>query len=465
MSSEFRVHFPLSVLKSDQSLLDPNNTETVWEYYLLENLSCGLVRDSKASPSGYEGCIAERFYQESPEKWTFQLRSLYWSDGSKVLESEIKFWIDSLRSEEKRHIKILKHALSVVYEEEERLLKLHFPFPVGNEVIHEFSLADAGFFPKDFKSHGWGKTIGPYVVTEWSSERLNLRLKANPYSPLFRKEMPDSVELFLLNDLKERALLFSRIPVDVLPVSPLAAPSVVNEVIKNVPRIYECHPSQILFFYFNFGSNEARSIEVRNLFTYAIKKAQENNRLHQSYSYSAESQMIPEGFQGRLPSVHFGYEPSVGLLKKIKVNILNSFKEFGPLLDNLKNAFSEMGIVVEFTFSNSPNFNQGEIAAAYMFVGNPLDSSGSWSFLTGAPHGVLSPWVSEFKNEYERAFKHGSIESRKDQLLLLHQKVLEQKLAVPFLIGKQRYFLSDRVNAERWNAFDSRLRLYDLDVR
>lgn len=465
MQSEIRVFFSLNLLKTDQSLLDPDNTETVWEYYLLENLSCGLIRDSKTSGSGYEGCIAEKFYQDSPKDWVFHLRNLKWSDGSEVSQAEIQAWIDSLRSANKRHIKFLKLAESVHYDANKRLLKIRFPFPVGTEVIHELSLADATLVPTDFKSQGWARTVGPYSVLQWNPQAWSLILKANPLSPLYREGMPEQVELSFLPDPKEREQLFSRIPVDVAPVTPLSTPDAVKALLPRVSQIFEGHPNQIYFFYFNSESPEARSLEVRELFSRAIRKAQEDTSLLARYSLAPQTQMIPEGFQGRLPSFDYGSAKNATGLSKIKIKFGSPIKNFGPLLESLKNAFLELGVEAEFVFSDSAKFEQGEIASSHIFVGNQLDPSGSWAFLAGPPHGVLSPWVAEFKDEYENAFNIGQNESRKEKFLALHKKILDKRLAIPFFVGRQRYFLSDRVDARRWNAFDSRLRLYELELK
>ena len=49
-----------------------------------------------------------------------------------------------------------------------------------------------------------------------------------------------------------------------------------------------------------------------------------------------------------------------------------------------------------------------------------------------------------------------------ENLIKLHKKILESYIAVPVMIGKQKYFLSDQINVSRWNRFDSRLRIYEI---
>ncbi|MBI4925722.1 MAG: hypothetical protein HY843_07340 [Bdellovibrio sp.] len=75
--------FPFGVLKKDATLLDLSNTETTYEYYLLENLSMGLIRDDVREPSGYASAIAESWKQKNSKTWQFKIKSpLFWSDGS-----------------------------------------------------------------------------------------------------------------------------------------------------------------------------------------------------------------------------------------------------------------------------------------------------------------------------------------------------------------------------------------------
>jgi len=58
MENPVKVLFPTKFLIPSNALLNPHNTETIWEYYLLENLSCGLVLDDSRSPDGFRGCLS-----------------------------------------------------------------------------------------------------------------------------------------------------------------------------------------------------------------------------------------------------------------------------------------------------------------------------------------------------------------------------------------------------------------------
>ena len=66
--------FPVGTLKPDGTLLDPANTDSVWHYYLLENLAVGLVRDDVRAPTGFQGVLVSGWAQSSPTQWRFELR-------------------------------------------------------------------------------------------------------------------------------------------------------------------------------------------------------------------------------------------------------------------------------------------------------------------------------------------------------------------------------------------------------
>ena len=71
---ELKVIAPLQVFAGADKLLDPHNLQYVFEYYLLENLSVGLVRDNPKVAGGFEGILARSFRQLSPRVWRFHLR-------------------------------------------------------------------------------------------------------------------------------------------------------------------------------------------------------------------------------------------------------------------------------------------------------------------------------------------------------------------------------------------------------
>jgi len=120
---------------------------------------------------------------------------------------------------------------------------------------------------------------------------------------------------------------------------------------------------------------------------------------------------------------------------------------------------------LHIVYSDSNELAATSLLGIFNFVGNQLDPSGSWSFLFSKPHGVLSNWEPEVRAEFKAANQESTGMEKEQNLEKLHFKVLSQFIAVPIYVGSNRYFLSERVDASKWNKFDSRLRLYQLRIR
>lgn len=475
------VVFPVALLKPNISLLDPENTETVWEYYLLENLSCGLIRDSQSSADGYDGCIAERFYQESPSTWVFHLRQLIWSDGTEVSLTEIKSWISNFRSNPHRHIRFLKLVKTVEYDETSGILRLTFQFPMDNSILHELSLADSGLMPISYKTKGWGRTVGPFKVESWEPSQGVLKLSANSFSPLFRNEMPQSVTLQNVKSVEEKAQLFSKISMDIVPATALTDPKLLAIFKETSSQQVDAHPSSILFLHFNYLNPDAKVLDFRLKIMKAIQRIRPQIELLSSKDFPlhAETQMVPLGFSGRLTSSHSSsHAIEIGLdyqnqikkasddvLQFIKIRLPEGLRVYPDLVSAFSRCLLEGGFQVSFDFNDNSNQPVDEIGRVYGFVGNQLDSSGSWSFLLAPPKGPLSPWLPELKDVFDQVFAANNWAKRREASEALHQTLLENAIAIPLLVGQHRYFLSARVDASRWNPLDSRLRLYELGWR
>ncbi len=459
-----KILFPVVLLKETPALLDPDNTETIWEYYLLENISCGLVRDSKFSATGYEGCLADRFYQEDPKTWVFHLPQRKWSDGTPVTSEEILGWIESLRTGSKRHIKYLSLADKVTFLEAERVLKIHFPIEMDTTILHELSLADSGLFPSNYKTVGWSKTVGPYFVESWNYAERALLLSANKLSPLFNDEMPMSAVLTQLKDPSLRNQIFKTIHFDVVPIVAAASLKNTKMVLPNARQIWSSHPMSITFFHFNSQDKQALDINNRQIFASAIKEIRDYVSVltDPDNSLFLEDQMIPKGFNGRL-----NVTPNVKPLKAIstliiKIRLGANFKEMPKLTEKMQQIFLDHDIKAEFEYTDRLTFNNDEFAGVYSFLGNQQDASGSWSFLASPPFGQLSTWSVNFQKEYDQVFNAVDLKNRQQHLLNLHETILRKIIAIPFMTGTQRYLLSENIDASNWNQFDARIRIYDL---
>lgn len=469
-NANFKAAYFLRHLRSGAELLDPQNTDTVWEYYLLENLSCGLIRDSKTSPSGYEGCIAERFYQTDPQTWVFKIRSLNWSDGTLVSKQELVTWISRLKTNKSRHVQFFRKADEISFDETSRELRIHFSIPDAGMVLHELSLADSGLLPTDFKTLGWKKTIGPYTVSRWDKSSNQLILTSNKHSPLYSLDMPQVIELADLIDQDVRPFLFKTIDVDFVPLGAMADPARIKELLPNAPQVYVCHPTMILFFLISNQNPLAKNLSAREAFANIIRNAQTNfdSNLDYQSTLKVETQMIPEGFDGRLsnaPNINPDNILALGN-HKLKIRLTPAFENQKNLLTNLKSSFGKAGITLEINFSDSSSApSKDEFAVISAFVGNQLDPSGSWSFLIYSAEGALHPWLKNLKERFKLPAAHPSNNEKQSFFMDLHREVLTNFFAVPYLVGAQRYLLSSRVDTARWNRFDSRARFYELRIK
>ncbi len=469
-SSNLSALYPISLLRDTQDLFDPQNTESTWEYYLLENLSCGLVRDSKDSATGYVGCLAESFYQTNQNTWVFKLRNLKWSDGSSVTNKEIESWISRIRHQDSRHIQFFKKVETVSYNETNRELQIQFSMPVGNQILHELSLADAGLFPTDYKINGWQKTIGPFFVKSWKKLGNQLILSANRHSSLYHVDMPHEVELKQLLDPSQRPELFKSIKIDFAPLNPMTIPDVTNQLTKNAPNIYLCHPTLILYFSLNSQNPLAKNHSARANFSQLVDQVKEEFSRSKSKTdtFEPETQMIPSGFQGRLKETTSKNQevPKTLSRQKLKIRFFKGFNEHSHLYSLFTTTFRKANVDVEYIFSDDePSSKSEEFATLLPFMGNQKDPSGSWSFLLFSPEGPIHPWLPEIKANLEKLPKEETDETSATYFQNIHREVLEKNYVVPFLVGSQRYLLSDRVDASGWNRFDSRVRFYELKMK
>lgn len=462
MHQPIKILFPLTMLRPGQDLLDPQNTETIWEYYLLENISCGLVRDSQNSPTGYEGCIADRFYQENPQTWVFVLRNLCWSDGSKVTDRQIVKWMQNLANKDKRHIQFLKHAQDISYDEKSRVLRIKFPFETDKTILHELSLADAGLFPDEYEVNGWSKTVGPYSVEKWDFKQNILRLKLNNFSPLVNETSPVEAELFRLTDPSQRKEVFRNLQADVVPMSATYNPKSFAEVLPNAPQIFEGFPTAISYFVLNHDCPDALQMKNREIFAEVVSsfKGKIQDTTREMSTLSPEDQMIPNGFNGRIESLKISTKSGDTEMKKIFIMMPTAFKEMDSFVSALQFEFSKRDVNLEIDFADDSDLSPKHFAKLTSFIGNQLDATGSWAFLANPQTGILKKWYNLYEEDYKNVYNLKNISKKDENLKRLHSKVLNTKIAIPVMIGSQKYLISNRVNVDAWNKFDSRLRIY-----
>ena len=397
------------------------------------------------------------------------MRNLKWSNGSEITEEQIYAWINRLRNSEARHIQLFKLSEKVSYSNISKILKIDFPFPVDSAVLHELSLADAGLFPDEYETAGWTVTAGPYYVEKWDFEQNKLILTANKFSPFYNENMPQRAELFRILKSGDRQHLFANIAVDVIALGAPVSPKTTAAVIANAPASFESHPMAISFFYFNKSNKMAQSKNNRELFSYIISSLRDkiSQLAIDPTKPQAEQQLIPEGFQGRLQnySASFNKVNKNFTNKNVKtwsLRLLPIFKDMDILTSAMISEFSKHGIQLILDFTNDTGPSDKYFASFTSFLGNQLDATGSWSFLAAPKTGLLHEWYETYKTAYDLVYKNTNLKSREELLYQLHKTILDEFLAVPLMIGRQKYLLSQRVDVDRWNTFDARLRIYEI---
>lgn len=452
-----RVGYPLAVLRQDQKLLDPDNTEYVYQFYLLENLAAGLVRDSSRAPLGYEPCLARSWERLSPSRWAFDLKpGLAWSDGSPIEPAAVAAHLEALAKGRSRHVVYLK-ALRRVTVEGQRLI-LDFAKPVNDGIIHELSLADAALLHPGNRDGAWTVTSGAFSVVSYEPGK-RLLLRRNAHYPR-AVEYPDKVELldFTMDSIGR---FFDAVEVDVLKVPAPAFRAGSKEVLARAPRTMRGYPTWIYFFHFNVRKPLWREEAARREFARVVDEALSGLSID---GLQRERQMVPAGFSGRLEQEPSGEAAPSGLLagKKIKISLLPAFAESSSLRDALQKAFEKAGASVEFTESRSLGPSDDADAQLVQFSGNQRDAMGSWQFMFSPEHGDLAPLRPEVEPFFDQVMSADGKEAREAALRRLHAHVLERVYVVPLFIEPDIIASSRRVDLSRLNPFDMRLRFHEV---
>lgn len=471
MSGIIKVNFPLNALKQNEGLIDLQDLNTIWEYYIAENLSCGLVRDSLNNSSGYEGCIAKNFFQPNENSWQFDLEKIKWSDGTFVSPSDIEGWIKNIFEKKYRHLGIKKEMKDYTYDSSANSLLIVFNKKVGTEILHELSLADASFVSSDPKSKSWNKTIGPFYVESWDWENGSLILNKNDYFINKNSNFPSRViiankkfELFEQSDFLAEFDLF--------PISIFFKKDSLEKIRKNGSKLFISNPVASCYFSFNRLNISSERQSTRNQFHEAIQqfKSSFDIQKHSEKNFSNEEQVIPEGFQGRINHYKIDLNKSSSNTEeslKIKIQVHPYFKEIIDFEKKLKSSLLDNGFEVEIIFMKNPHViaDHDVFAAMNSFLGNQMDVSGSWEFLLGSEKSPLGQWRYLVQKEYDEAFKATGKIEREKAFQTLHKKVLDENIAIPLFVGSQKYYVSDRIDVSAWSKLDARMRFYQIKMK
>ena len=446
--------------------LDSTNLQNVSDYYLLENLSIGLLRDDPADENEYEPALAQSWKEIDSKTWVFYLRpDLKWSNGSPITASELTNGFLRFRGIESRHLRLLPHLESVRFDEASRALFFHFDRPVYDEILHELSLADAVLLhPENIKGN-WSITSGPYSLEKWDQTNERIHLRGNPYCPLFKDGSPRNVILYTGHSVEEITKLFLEIPDDLFPINPWQLHPVYQSLLSHAPSKLIGIPNYISYFCFTgndvlFNNEEAR-VEFEAFVHEALSQV-----LPTYYD-----QMIPPGFAGHLDSNWVTMMASSRDFKLLKTKTIwlnlpkpyQYFPEFEKALVDHAKAFGiDLRIAYQLFPTEKPDHDY--FAEVRFFKGNQRDALGTWNFLFSKT-GALARFKDKMAPDLERI---SMIQEEAERILALkafHESVLRHAYAIPFRVDPTTMLISERVDLSRWNRFDMRDRYYDVRWR
>jgi MarR-like DNA-binding transcriptional regulator SgrR of sgrS sRNA len=448
-----RVAFRFGQLKKEPRLVEPADIDNVSQYYFIENLSVGLVRDDIQSTSNYTGMLASQWSQVRPDHWEFTLHpDLRWSDGTEITLEELKNWLQTLAKSNSRHLSALKKLARVETEEQKRKIHLYFENATNDSVLHELSLSDAVLYKTTNGHFNSQITSGPYWVESRTQDKIVL--KKNPY---FRN-IGDMFSEIVLTRIVEHQNYpnFIENNIDLFMLSTFTFHRRYADVFQE-PYVTTLGTFSSTHYF--TPSKEVNHIE-RIKFARAIRNFFEKKALPNSIKL--ETQMIPNGYLGRLEK-----EPTIGFAKhypskksKYKIANLRAMQEnLQVLFEDFSETLSKSNIAIEATEVNDADFRILD------FRGNQRDPLGTWSYLFTPEKGELAAYRSLVEKDLEAAIAAQSEEERLHHLANIHRIVLEEAIAIPFMIEAPVVFHKANIDVSRWNPFDMRLRLYDVRIK
>jgi hypothetical protein len=312
-----------------------NDLESTWEYYLLENLSLGLVRDELREPSGYKGIILAESWQRLDDKtFEFKLREgIQWSDGSEMTCEQIRDSIIHSINVNSRHLFYLKHLEEL--ECRRNTLVFHMKISIGSEFLGELSSADFSIINTRNLAGDWSLTSGYYFI-HFSDP--NYELRASSAQNLDWPELcPKSVSLvdpFVSPDPPD---LFMRTAgIDIYPVMVGIYQNKYDKILQT-EKSKQGASGLIHFLYLSASqTSELRRNGLRKIISKVAVVTNFPPRL------SSFGQFIPPGFDGHLEGFKMAQEEitssELSALKasEIKIDFLQ-----GQNFENFKSQITE----------------------------------------------------------------------------------------------------------------------------
>jgi peptide/nickel transport system substrate-binding protein len=267
-----------------------------------------------------EDCTLWRFYCD-PE--------LYWSDGKRVTEEDIKFSIELL-AEVAPHAKWMQEIIDKVSVTEDNALVLELKRPYSRL---DFEFATNNIFPE----HIWGKIedplrhtshnevvgCGPYVIDKIDLNADILHFRKNPFWKGNQPEL-DGIELHLYNNIDVLAFALEREEVDTYYRYASSYPYPNIERLKRTGR---------------FDFMEEPNYSLRFLGFNLNKSPMSDTRFREAVSYAIDYEEII-----KLDILGYGEIPSRGFIPPV----MPGYKETAALrydLEKAKNLLTDSGYI------------------------------------------------------------------------------------------------------------------------
>lgn len=454
--------FPLFMLQGKEKLVDPTNLQTIYDYYLLENLAAGLVRDDDTDARGYSGVLAADWAQRDALTWAFRLREgASWSNGTPITGTELVAYFDGIRARKNRHLVQLGTLDGTQFEAQSRTLVLSFSSPTNDFLLHELSLGDAALVSEANRAGDWSITSGPYFVASRGNQSTDLRLKLNPRNILSRATSPPEVRLFWP---AERSGAFLQGKADLYLQPSLVFRRQIQDLRKAAAQVFEGAPAIVSYFKFNPASPLSRSEDTRRVFSAIVEEAL--NSIVLPKPLVREDQMVPPGYAGRLERAPQSPDASKkSEVKDLRIAIGSALDELAGFSDALTRAASKHGIALTLDRSESPKVDDESIfASTAFFRGNQRDAAGSLMFLVSAG-GPLAQFADELQPQLQHAASVADKAERAAALAETHRRILANHFVVPLWVEPPAILASSRVDLSALNPFDARLRFYEMALR
>jgi hypothetical protein len=174
---------------------------------------------------------------------------------------------------------------------------------------------------------------------------------------------------------------------------------------------------------------------------------------HQTLEF--EDQLITPGFAGRLLRVSPVEKPQNISNRSFEISLTPAYQAIPDFISSLHAEAKEIGVNLKVRFDQLRERDVGNaVMRLRLFKGNMSDARGSWGYLLSSP-------LAGIPNTSKSAYRiDGDLDPE-----IAHSKVLEEKWAIPFFREKTPTFHSRHVDISNWNPMDSRLRLYEVDIK